>query len=110
MLGDHRRKIDVGERVAVHEDEGARRVRRQPVEEERQRAAGSAGGPQDRHLPRITYAQAVSGAVADDARDRLRQMMKVQNRVGNAGAGQPPEDPLDEWLAGHGHGSLRADE
>jgi hypothetical protein len=70
----------------------------------------AAGGTQDRHLPRVTHARAVTGAVADNARDRLRQMMEVQNRVGDAGAGQPPKNPLDEWLAGHGHGSLRADE
>ena len=103
MIRDKGCDVHVGQRIAVDDEKGG-------GVEKRKRMSRAAGGAQDRHLPRITYAQAVSGAVADDARDRLRQMMKVQNRVGNAGAGQPPEDPLDEWLAGHGHGSLRADE
>ena len=86
MTADHRREIDVGQRVAVDEDERPRLRRwaasaRQAclrgsaasvrhamsVDEQRQRVTRAAGRPEHRRFPRVADARAQIAAVADGA-------------------------------------------
>ena len=64
-------------------------MRKAAASREGKAPAAAAGGTEDRHLPRVTHAHAVSGAVADDARDR----------VAADGAGSGPRRRRRRWPA-----------
>ena len=95
--------VDVGQRVAVGDEERRRA-------EQRQRLSRAAGGAQDRHLPRVPDAHVEVRSVADDTGEGVRQVMQVEHRVGDAGRAQLPQDPRDERLSRHGQRGLGADE
>ena len=102
MRGDERRDVNVRQRVAVDNEKGGR-------VEQRQRLARAAGGTEDRVLPRVADAHTEIGSISDDARQRLRQMMEIEHRVGDAGAAQRAKNPCDERVTGHRQSGLGTD-
>jgi hypothetical protein len=86
-------QVDVGERVAVDDEEtiGA---------DERQRLPRTAGAAEHRRLlPGVAHAGVEIAAVADDRGDRLGAMMQVQDELGHALRDEPADDPPDHRLA-----------
>ena len=98
-------QIDIGERVAVDEQDGpAARA----VEQQRQGVPWAARGPQERPLPRVSNPGAAVAAVADDSRDRRRPVVQVQHQIGHLVVDQPPEDASSQGLTVDGHRRLGA--
>ena len=103
VLVEQRRDVDVAKRVAVDDDEllGV---------EQRQRMARSAGRAQHRRLfPRILHPSAELTAVAHDSGDGLRQMMQIDDDVGQSLMGEPLEDEFDQRAGAKRHGRFRHD-
>ena len=85
VLLRHRAQVDVGQRVAVDDQESIGR-------EQRDRARRAARRAENVGLPRITHVEPICGAVADDARDGVGAMMQVQDDAPDAGVAQPVQD------------------
>ena len=101
--GNQRGYINVGQCVAIGDEERRRGKKRQGV-------SRSASGPQERHLPGIPDTHAEVGSVSDDAGERMRQVMQVEHGVGDTGGAQLLEDPCDERQPRHRHRRFGADE
>src|SRR5262245_14565746 len=93
--------VDVCQRVAVDDEKSG-------AGEERERTSWAAGGTEDRHFPRVTDAHAFRGAVADDPRDGVRQVMKVQHGVVDAVSRKPMQDSLNNGAIANGKRRLGA--
>ena len=69
----------------------------------------TAGRSEHRLFPGVPDPDTEVGAVTHEARQRLRSMVQVQDRLADALASQPEEDASDERVAIDRHGRFRAD-
>src|SRR5439155_5614510 len=93
VRGEHGFRIDVGQRIAVDDEEGI-------GGKNRQRQTQSARGAEyDRLLPRVADACREIGAVTDDGGQGFGKMMKIQYEIPDTVPGQPRDDAPDHRLA-----------
>src|SRR5688572_2731299 len=71
MVLDQRTNVEIGERVAVDDQEGRT--------EKGNRTSRTSGGTEHRDFPGIADTHAEGTAVANESRQRVRQMMQVQD-------------------------------
>ena len=84
------REVVVGPDIAVDHEEGCRPEHRQGAED------AATGLERDRALVAVAQTQAEARAVAERGRDRRAQPREVDDHLGDAGARQRDEVPLDE--------------
>ena len=94
-------EAQVGERVAVDDEEARAEQRQRPPRPARR-------AEQDR-LPGVTDADSGGGPVPDRARDRLRAVVQVEHDVGNPLPSQPVQDAEHQRPARHRNRGLRPD-
>ncbi len=99
--GGHRLQIDDGQCVAIHQPQAL-------SVGQAERPAGTAGRSEQRLLERVADADAVGGAVSQNRRDGVRQMMQVEDQIADALRRQALDDTLDERPAGDGQCGLGA--
>jgi hypothetical protein len=102
VLCRQRAKIEVGQRVAVDDQESI-------GFEQRNGPRRAAGRPEDAGLPRIAHRQPHPRSVADDACDRFGAVMQVEHHAADAGVVQPAQDARDQRFAGDGQRRFSAD-
>jgi hypothetical protein len=73
MVLDHCTNVEIGERVAVDDQEGRT--------EEGSRTSRTAGRTKHRDFPGIADTHAEGTAIANESRQRVRQMMQVQDGI-----------------------------
>ena len=71
------REIDIGQRVAVHDQQLV-------AVHQRERARRPSARTEERLFPRVAHAHAERGAIADDGRDCLRAVVQVDDRIAHA--------------------------
>ena len=96
MMLHQRRHVDVGQRVAVDDQQFVFR-------HERERPARTAARSQKRRFPRIADTQTKRTPVADDGRDGFGTMVQIHDGVGDARLPQPAQDVRDERLSTQRH-------
>ena len=89
VLVDEGSHVDIRQRVAIDDEE-------RRATEQGQRAPRASRGTEYGHLPRIPDAHAFPGAVADDAGDRVREVVKIEHGLGHALRCKPLQDSLND--------------
>ena len=98
-----RAQVDVGQRVAVHDEEGV-------YADDGERLPRTAGASEHGRLfPRVADASAEVAAVTKACRDGGREMVQVDDEIGHTLRDQPADDVAHDRFAGERHGRFRAD-
>ena len=91
MMRHQRRQIDVGQRVAIHDQQFV-------VWHERECPTRTTGRPQKRRFPRIADRETEGASVTDGRGDGLGPVVQIDDRLGDARLAQPAQDVGDERL------------